>query len=664
MDKLVRNSGETREKVIELISVILKSNIKRSGMQVDMNTVSSDRFLNNINQLLLKFSQPFLDPQHSKIQRIDMNYYLRTSRADIEDEARIGATKDEFKVYLQDRDLSGVNFISDVFHLNVLCFHLGLLKCISYYQNVYEKLEHMEEELEKLESGRGGLNNPAMGNFNEMILKRFRAKVEETKALKFALEAYLLDHDLLRNVYSFYQLLIAFLLRCLDPTHAYPFNQFQLPIYQPGGKPMDMFRMLPEYYIYDILEFLVFIAKFCPDVLLGQSTQEIVIFITTLLYHQDAINNPYLKIKMVEILYYFTFPLRERGAPEGILGPAMNSNPIALNHLLKSLLKFYVQVEQTGLSSQFHDKFNVRYNISQLLKLLWKHPNHQQQLRSLSQDMNFFVRFVNLLMNDTTYLLDESISKLTEIHDIQTEMEDTITWNNQTQEYRAEREKLLATDERMAKSYVGLSNKNVNLLNYVTEFIPTPFLSPEIVTRLAAMLNYTLTSLVGPKCSQLKVKNAKEYGFQPRALLSQLLMIFVHLKSKDFVSALAEDGRSYSNELYQRAINVVTKHGLLEHSQIQEFKNIMVQVEKEAKSNIEQAIDDIPEEYLDPLMFTMMKEPVLLPSSGMIVDLATIKAHLLSDSTDPFNRQALSIEQVVPQPELKEKIAQFIISKK
>jgi len=47
-------------------------------------------------------------------------------------------------------------------------------------------------------------------------------------------------------------------------------------------------------------------------------------------------------------------------------------------------------------------------------------------------------------------------------------------------------------------------------------------------------------------------------------------------------------------------------------------------------------------------MFTIMEEPVILPTSKISIDLATIKSHLLSDPTDPFNRSPLKIEDVVP----------------
>ena len=47
-------------------------------------------------------------------------------------------------------------------------------------------------------------------------------------------------------------------------------------------------------------------------------------------------------------------------------------------------------------------------------------------------------------------------------------------------------------------------------------------------------------------------------------------------------------------------------------------------------------------------MFTIMRDPVTLPSSRVVIDRSTIKSHLLSDSKDPFNRAPMAIEEVVP----------------
>jgi ubiquitin conjugation factor E4 B len=81
-------------------------------------------------------------------------------------------------------------------------------------------------------------------------------------------------------------------------------------------------------------------------------------------------------------------------------------------------------------------------------------------------------------------------------------------------------------------------------------------------------------------------------------------------------------------------------------------------------------LGDIPEEFLgcggfrwlaryagaltralavtDPLMYTLMRDPVRLPTSGTVVDRAVIVQHLLSDQSDPFNRKPLTPDELVP----------------
>ncbi|KAK4477586.1 hypothetical protein RD792_016821 [Penstemon davidsonii] len=57
-----------------------------------------------------------------------------------------------------------------------------------------------------------------------------------------------------------------------------------------------------------------------------------------------------------------------------------------------------------------------------------------------------------------------------------------------------------------------------------------------------------------------------------------------------------------------------------------------------------------------------MRDPVILPSSKVIVDRPVIQRHLLSDSTDPFNRSHLTADMLIPDVELKSKIEEFIKS--
>lgn len=53
------------------------------------------------------------------------------------------------------------------------------------------------------------------------------------------------------------------------------------------------------------------------------------------------------------------------------------------------------------------------------------------------------------------------------------------------------------------------------------------------------------------------------------------------------------------------------------------------------------------------MMCEIMTDPVKLPLSGTVVDRLTIKKHLLSDKTDPFNRKPLKEEDLIEMPDLK-----------
>lgn len=78
------------------------------------------------------------------------------------------------------------------------------------------------------------------------------------------------------------------------------------------------------------------------------------------------------------------------------------------------------------------------------------------------------------------------------------------------QQLLRERQATLTGNERQARFYVTMGNSTVHMLEYLTKEIPEPFMAGEIVDRLAAMLDYNLSQLVGPKCTELKVRGHHE----------------------------------------------------------------------------------------------------------------------------------------------------------
>ena len=79
---------------------------------------------------------------------------------------------------------------------------------------------------------------------------------------------------------------------------------------------------------------------------------------------------------------------------------------------------FLAEVEQTGASSEFYDKFTIRYHISIILKSMWESNVHKIAIVNESKSGKQFVKFINMLMNDTTFLLDESMDALKRVRNV------------------------------------------------------------------------------------------------------------------------------------------------------------------------------------------------------------------------------------------------------
>ena len=67
---------------------------------------------------------------------------------------------------------------------------------------------------------------------------------------------------------------------------------------------------------------------------------------------------------------------------------------------------------------------------------------------------------------------------------------------------------------------------------------------------------------VGPRQRNFKVKDKGEYEFKPEIIVSDITHIYLNLSNNEgFCKAVSGDGRSYSPELFPKAIHVLQKIG-------------------------------------------------------------------------------------------------------
>ncbi|XP_027923789.1 probable ubiquitin conjugation factor E4 [Vigna unguiculata] len=690
---ILLKSTDTRERVLEYLAEVININASRAHIQVDPITCASSGTFVNLSAVMLRLCEPFLDANLTKRDKIDAKYVHYSNRLKISGLTALHASSEEVAEWLnsknpaktgatnqynddqkrlqqsQEASSSGSNnagelsnensaraektkysFICECFFMTARVLNLGLLKAFSDFKHLVQDISRCEDALSTLKAMQERAPTPQA----ELDINRLEKEMELYSQEKLCYEAQILrDNTLIQNALSFYRLMIVWLVGLV--------GGFKMPL--PPTCPME-FATMPEHFVEDAMELLIFASRI-PKALDGVVLDEFMNFIIMFMASPEFIKNPYLRAKMVEVLNCW-MPRRSGSSATATL---FEGHQLSLEYLVRNLLKLYVDIEFTGSHTQFYDKFNIRHNIAELLEYLWQVPSHRNAWRQIAkeEEKGVYLNFLNFLVNDSIYLLDESLKKILELKELEAEMSNTVEWEQRPVQERQERTRLFHSQENIIRIDMKLANEDVSMLAFTSEQITAPFLLPEMVERVASMLNYFLLQLVGPQRKSLSLKDPEKYEFRPKHLLKQIVHIYVHLARGDtnsiFPSVISRDGRSYNDQLFSAAADVL--HRIGEDGRIiQEF----IQLGAKAKVAASEAMDaeatlgEIPEEFLDPIQYTLMKDPVILPSSRTTVDRPVIQRHLLSDSTDPFNRSHLTADMLIPNVELKARIEEFVRS--
>ncbi|KID74077.1 ubiquitin fusion degradation protein 2, partial [Metarhizium brunneum ARSEF 3297] len=654
----IRAGPDTRSRTLNWFAYIVNMNHKRRAMQVDPKEVASDGFMLNVTTIMDRFCEPFMDNDFSKVDKIDVRYFRRQPRVDIKDETKLNADQATADEYYSKKVEGDSNFISEAFFLTLAAHHYGSEALNSQLKNLDREIKYLDKHIKAMEAERPKLaNSPHQLRLFEETLKRHTNVLEKTIALKHAIEGALLDERMQSTSLRFMRYVAVWLLRLVTGSDYKPGQETQMIRLPLSSDNAEAFACLPEYTLQNIVDNFKFIFRFLPKIIPSAVGDEMIALCITFLRSSEFIKNPYLKSSLVSLLYSGTWPFMH--LKKGVFGDQLIALPFANEYLLNALMKFYIECESTGANTAFYDKFNIRYEIFQVIKCVWSNDVYKQQLtRESKTNRDFFVQFVNMLLNDATYVLDEAFTKFPKIRSLERELEDT----SLSAEDRQKKEEELQTLGSQATSYMQLANETLEMMKLFTKALSESFIMPEIVSRLASMLNYNLETLAGKRAAaELSVSNKDKYHFRPIQLISDFVDIYLHLGySPVFVDAVAADGRSYKPEVLDRVTRILSSKNAKDPADLAQWEKVKAKFEV-AKHELDQAeldLGDIPAEFEDPIMGDLMKDPVLLPSRH-IVDRSTIVQHLLSDAKDPFTRQPMTIDDAIPQTELKERIGKW-----
>ncbi|XP_021564390.1 ubiquitin conjugation factor E4 A isoform X2 [Carlito syrichta] len=675
LKNLLQLSPETKHCILSWLGNCLHANAGRTKIwanqmpEIFFQMYASDAFFLNLGAALLKLCQPFCKPRSSRLLTFNPTYCamkeLNDEERKIKNVHMRGLDKETCLIpaVQEPKFPQNYNLVTENLALTEYTLYLGFHRLHDQMVKINQNLHRLQVAWRDAQQS----SSPAADNLREQF--------ERLMTIYLSTKTAMTEPQMLQN--------------CLNLQVSMAVLLVQLAIGNEGSQPIELtfplpdgyssLAYVPEFFADNLGDFLIFLRRFADDILetSADSLEHVLHFITIFTGSIERMKNPHLRAKLAEVLEAVMPHLDQ--TPNPLVSSVFHRKRVFCNfsyapQLAEALIKVFVDIEFTGDPHQFEQKFNYRRPMYPILRYMWGTDTYRESIKDLAdyasknlEAMNppLFLRFLNLLMNDAIFLLDEAIQYLSKIK-IQQIEKDRGEWDSLTPEARREKEAGLQMFGQLARFHNIMSNETIGTLAFLTSEIKSLFVHPFLAERIISMLNYFLQHLVGPKMGALKVKDFSEFDFKPQQLVSDICTIYLNLGDEEnFCATVPKDGRSYSPTLFAQTVRVLKKINK-PGNMIVAFSNLAERIKSLAdlQQQEEETYADACDEFLDPIMSTLMCDPVVLPSSRVTVDRSTIARHLLSDQTDPFNRSPLTMDQIRPNTELKEKIQRWLAERK
>eukprot|EP00301_Raphidiophrys_heterophryoidea_P005361 c12258_g1_i1.p1 GENE.c12258_g1_i1~~c12258_g1_i1.p1 ORF type:complete len:765 (+),score=199.61 c12258_g1_i1:48-2297(+) len=391
---ILTSSAETRNALLDHIGTVLVRNQSREKMRYDFRLLASEGYLMNLSAVCLRLCSPFLDPLSPKLKNIDYRYILFGKHGLFnDDQTRLNARPDEIQALKAKEATQDTKFpfICEIFFITMRSLHLSWHASVRTFTNLLMQYQQLKRQRERTDNA-------------DPNVKRLDQELDHLSQIRISMEAHMLGDNMLELMNQFYAVTMSWVTSIANPN-----NEQMFP-----SPPPARLCCLPEWIIEDIADFLIFLCRYFPSAMRKVRVMDMVMFCIQFMGNASYINNPYLRGKLVELVAA-SAPTQDQVSDHVYVF----DDPAVAVLLMPALIRFYVDIEHTGRHDQFYHKFNARHHVSSLFQYLWvKAPHREAVKKSSHDDFQLFVKFVNMMINDLIFLLDEALQSLQNIRDI------------------------------------------------------------------------------------------------------------------------------------------------------------------------------------------------------------------------------------------------------
>lgn len=644
-------SPRTEEAVLNWIAAVLNSNAERSKSKHDNRILSSPGLLFNLLVVLLMISQSLKD----HIGNIQRSYLSCSKRLDLHNETRIATSLNEYLSVMEnsanaarlrtlagsdakltiknDIDTSEVpNRHSECFFLTMRCFHLAFTCSVDEIKQIRQAYSYSQ------------------------------GTPRATQLLKISavLEVFAESEHLLGLAGIFWSIFTRWALAIVCPSKKQGV-EYDACVPLPSEVPLS-FALIPESTITDIAVYVKYTAQINKLLIPVSKINDIMNFLVCFIASRSYVKEFAVRKNLLDALISLVPNGKDAGSL--IIEDVFCSHQLSKRYLIPALIRFSTDAEFTGSSSQYYDKFNYRIEAQILYKHVLQFPDYKQCFASYvasPDEPEVVAKFAKYIVDDINYMFEEALENAQRVQSLTKE----IAKNSRAASDPTMNENLSEAKDRL-KNIMFMLTQNIEFLLLVVRISVAPFTSSETALRsVSNMATFSLQKLSLNSSSLLSIGDSR-YDFNPATLRASISEVIAKFTEIDQFASLCAENPGFTDELIETTASLISPRGYVEArvaNVLLDFNKKVAEVRASNDDDIDLDPDEAPEEYLDPISGDIMKNPVYLPSKN-IVDQSTVDSLLMNDPTDPYTRLAFTKDDIVPVPELKEKIEAYIKEQK
>lgn len=423
---------------------------------------------------------------------------------------------------------------------------------------------------------------------------------------------------------------------------------------------------VPEHFLLTFIEFNSLFANIDKNYIdvFGSDNMRIYIkFLLMVLGDEFSKSTLHVKAKLLDLLFIFNF---SNGAKTSLYLKEQLKTRNNKSIFLNALFKFFVSIEfMNDYVNIRQSKYRYRYFMSKFLNQAFQEKDFEDSLRDNRQTQELS-DFIGHVLTDLNFFLEDTFENFYKIKEEMTKLR--LNPNQQQEEGQDDPRTKIEKLKSQCKVNLDLGRANLNMLSHLIRLVPREFGHADWCRQTASVINLYADKMSSKKYKQYQFQGIHELGLKPLKFISTLIEIYTHFEHVEpLLKEVVADERSYSRETLIDIGSTAHHKKLLPPETLGAFErviNVLEEIEEEQKNLQEIIGSDYPDQFTCGLMYDLMKDPVNLKTSDIIVDRKNIEKHItLNGEIDPFNRTTLKKSDLVPVPELKAEIEAWMAEK-